>query len=102
MGVGNHVLPVSEIERFQAKWIPVRVKKTRQIKRLERVCDSIRSERALDLPETLPRAERQEKGEFKHDPEKHCRERQSISPSIAPKAVVPATPKSDVSDFGQI
>jgi hypothetical protein len=39
-----------KLERFRAKWVPVRVKKTRQIKKLERVCDSIRSERAL-LPQ---------------------------------------------------
>jgi hypothetical protein len=37
------------LERFRAKWVLVRVKKTRQIKKLERVCDSIRSERALAL-----------------------------------------------------
>jgi hypothetical protein len=35
------------LERFQAKWIPVRVKKTRQNKKIERVHDSIQSERAL-------------------------------------------------------
>jgi hypothetical protein len=33
-----------ELERFRAKRVPVRVKKTRQIKKLERVCDLIRSE----------------------------------------------------------
>jgi hypothetical protein len=32
---------------FSSELAPVRVKKTRQIKKLERVCDSIRSERAL-------------------------------------------------------
>src|SRR3954452_3352117 len=36
------------IERFQAKWTPVRVKKTRQIKNLEPRFDSIETEKALD------------------------------------------------------
>ena len=35
------------LERFQAKWIPVRVKKTRQIKNLELRSDSIGTEKAL-------------------------------------------------------
>jgi hypothetical protein len=35
------------LERFRAKWIPVRVKKTRQIKRLEPGSDSIRTDQAL-------------------------------------------------------
>jgi hypothetical protein len=35
------------LERFRAKWTPVRVKKTRQNKKIERGCDSIQSERAL-------------------------------------------------------
>jgi hypothetical protein len=35
------------LERFQAKWRPVRVKKTRQIKNLEPRFDSIETERAL-------------------------------------------------------
>jgi hypothetical protein len=35
------------LERFQAKWTPVRVKKTRQIKNLERRFDSIEAEKAL-------------------------------------------------------
>jgi hypothetical protein len=34
-------------ERFQAKWRPVRVKKTRQIKNPERRFDSIETEKAL-------------------------------------------------------
>jgi hypothetical protein len=34
-------------ERFRAKWIPVRVKKTRQNKRLEPDSDSIRIDKAL-------------------------------------------------------
>ena len=34
-------------ERFQAKWRPVRVKKTRQIKNLEPRFDSIETEKAL-------------------------------------------------------
>ena len=33
------------LERFQAKWKPVRVKKTRQIKNLEPRFDSIETER---------------------------------------------------------
>jgi hypothetical protein len=36
------------LERFQAKWNPVRVKKTRQIKNLEPRFDSIEAEKALD------------------------------------------------------
>jgi hypothetical protein len=35
------------LERFQAKWKPVRVKKTRQIKNLEPRFDSIEAEKAL-------------------------------------------------------
>jgi hypothetical protein len=35
------------LERFQAKWRPVRVKKTRQIKNLELRFDSIETEKAL-------------------------------------------------------
>src|ERR1700726_5321605 len=35
------------LERFRAKWIPVRVKKTRQNKRLEPGSDSIRTDKAL-------------------------------------------------------
>jgi hypothetical protein len=35
------------LERFPAKWIPVRVKKTRQNKRLELRSDSIGTEKAL-------------------------------------------------------
>jgi hypothetical protein len=37
------------LERFQAKWIPVRVKKTRQNKKIEHGRDSIQSERALEV-----------------------------------------------------
>jgi hypothetical protein len=37
----------SHLERFQAKWRPVRVKKTRQIKNLEPRFDSIEAEKAL-------------------------------------------------------
>jgi hypothetical protein len=36
-------------ERFQAKWRPVRVKKTRQIENLEPRFDSIEAEKALAL-----------------------------------------------------
>jgi hypothetical protein len=35
------------VERFQAKWKPVRIKKTRQIKNLEPRFDSIETEKAL-------------------------------------------------------
>jgi hypothetical protein len=35
------------LKRFQAKWAPVRVKKTRQIKNLELRFDSIETEKAL-------------------------------------------------------
>jgi hypothetical protein len=35
------------LKRFQAKWAPVRVKKTRQIKNLEPRFDSIETEKAL-------------------------------------------------------
>src|SRR5947208_9353535 len=35
------------LERFRAKWVPVRVKKTRQIKNLEPRSDSIGTEKAL-------------------------------------------------------
>jgi hypothetical protein len=38
---------LSLLERFQAKWKPVRVKKTRQIKNLEPRFDSIETEEAL-------------------------------------------------------
>jgi hypothetical protein len=38
-------------ERFQAKWRPVRVKKTRQIENLEPRFDSIETEKALALAE---------------------------------------------------
>jgi hypothetical protein len=35
-------------ERFRAKWTPVRVKKTRQIKNLEPRFDSIEAKKALE------------------------------------------------------
>jgi hypothetical protein len=35
------------LERFQAKWKPVRVEKTHQIKNLESRFDSIEAEKAL-------------------------------------------------------
>jgi hypothetical protein len=41
-----------KVERFQAKWIPVRVKKTRQNKKVEPRSDSIGMEEALA---SLPR-----------------------------------------------
>jgi hypothetical protein len=39
--------PHATLGRFQAKWRPVRVKKTRQIKNLEPRFDSIEAEKAL-------------------------------------------------------
>jgi hypothetical protein len=41
-------LPCTVLKRFQAKWKPVRVKKTRQIKNLEPRFDSIEAEKALE------------------------------------------------------
>jgi iron complex transport system ATP-binding protein len=38
-----------KLKRFRAKWVPVRVKKTRRIKKIERACDSIKPERALSI-----------------------------------------------------
>src|ERR1700733_13188344 len=55
-GSTNHpALPKKEekltvLERFRAKWIPVRVEKTRQTKRLEPGSDSIRTDKALVRP----------------------------------------------------
>jgi hypothetical protein len=44
----NLNLPLNwRLERFRAKWTPVRVKKTRQNKRLEPGSDSIRTDKAL-------------------------------------------------------
>ena len=44
------------LERFPAKWIPVRVKKTRQNKRLELRSDSIGTEKALTPVGMTPRS----------------------------------------------
>jgi hypothetical protein len=38
---------IRPLERFRAKWMPVRVKKTRQNRRLEPGSDSIRTDKAL-------------------------------------------------------
>jgi hypothetical protein len=47
--LGRHLLlGPGHQERFRAKWIPVRVKKTRQNKRLEPGSDSIRTDKALE------------------------------------------------------
>jgi hypothetical protein len=46
------------LERFQAKWKPVRVKKTRQIKNLEPRFDSIETEKVLELREQAERCRR--------------------------------------------
>jgi hypothetical protein len=43
------------LERFRAKWMPVRVKKTRQNKNLEPRSDSIKTEKALAIRGGLPR-----------------------------------------------
>src|SRR6476661_10938509 len=43
LGLGPWVV----LQRFRAKWIPVRVKKTRQNKRLEPGSNSIRTDKAL-------------------------------------------------------
>jgi hypothetical protein len=50
----GHDGPVAWLERFQAKWKPVRVKKTRQIKYLEPRFDSIEAERALRPKKLAP------------------------------------------------
>jgi hypothetical protein len=53
MAVADHIRSPDEaqrnpgLKRFQAKWAPVRVKKTRQIKNLEPRFDSIETEKAL-------------------------------------------------------
>jgi hypothetical protein len=44
---------VDALERFRAKWIPVRVKKTRQNKNLEPRSDPIGTEKALALRQPL-------------------------------------------------
>src|SRR5258708_6750961 len=43
----NSAKAPATLERFQTKWRPVRVKKTRQIKNLEPRFDSIETEKAL-------------------------------------------------------
>jgi hypothetical protein len=42
------------LERFRAKWIPVRVKKTRQNNNLEPRSDSIGTEKALGREPIIP------------------------------------------------
>jgi hypothetical protein len=49
------------IERFQAKWRPVRVKKTHQIKNLEPRFDSIETEKAPGVKTGQHRATRENK-----------------------------------------
>jgi hypothetical protein len=46
-GNTRHYAVLELLERFPAKWTPVRVKKTRQIKNLEPRSDSIGTEKAL-------------------------------------------------------
>src|ERR1700754_47813 len=53
----------SSLERFQAKWTPVRVKKTRQIKNLEPRFDSIETEKALGSREGEPAERHDERRE---------------------------------------
>jgi hypothetical protein len=53
-------------------WMPVRVKKTRQNKRLEPGSDSIRTDKALVLPDTLYGAQRQtHRDHDRHDDDRH-------------------------------
>src|SRR5713226_4968396 len=47
---------LTRLERFRAKWKPVRVKKTRQIKNLEPRFDSIETEQALEPLGAVPAA----------------------------------------------
>src|SRR5438445_7435032 len=57
-GARGMIVPSSAPERFQAKWIPVRVKKTRQTKNLEPRFDSIEMEKALVLKIAATRAKK--------------------------------------------
>ncbi len=52
-GASGMIMPTGAPERFQAKWEPVRVKKTRHIKNLEPRLDSTETERS-PAPETKP------------------------------------------------
>jgi hypothetical protein len=53
-------------------WMPVRVKKTRQNKRLEPGSDSIRTDKALVLPDTLYPAQRHTHQDHdQHDDHRH-------------------------------
>jgi hypothetical protein len=45
----SNVFDFASLERFRAKWTPVRVKKTRQNKKLEPGSDLIRTDQALHL-----------------------------------------------------
>ena len=51
-----------QLERFRAKWIPVRVKETRQNKRLEPSSDSIRIDQAPGAGHSAPEASRSSQG----------------------------------------
>jgi hypothetical protein len=53
MSAQNPVSLTARLERFPAKWGPVRVKKTRQIKNLEPRSDSIRTEKAPGSGENI-------------------------------------------------
>jgi len=52
---------IGPLERFQAKWRPVRVKKTRQIKNLEFPFESIETEKAPGVKTGQHRATRENK-----------------------------------------
>src|ERR1700738_1850154 len=56
------VTMAAALERFQAKWKPVRVKKTRQIKNLEPRFDSIETEKALAVRSRTRRSGSRESG----------------------------------------
>ena len=50
VNAGGDVPRAILLERFRAKWTPVRVKKTRQNNKLEPGSDSIRTDKALAAP----------------------------------------------------
>jgi hypothetical protein len=75
VGVG----PFLTLERLQAKWIPVRVKKTRRNKKLEPGSDSIRTEKALECAKPSPKALRKSANGIKL--KCYCFEEMSLSRS---------------------
>jgi hypothetical protein len=56
----DSLLPFAK--RFRAKWVPVRVKKTRQNKKLEPGSDPIRTEQAPDVTIAEPPGQRKRQG----------------------------------------